>query len=247
MKLMNNNIITAVLFYAFAWTISLTTGSFAQVIYVQSSNYYVHTGQSTFNQFDINNDGVMDFAWQNHWGGNTGVCNFYQGNQQTGKFIRVNGTGNELVGTSSVSQINTFNAGWDIDENDVWNDVSCIYYITNFPDGICYAYPFGSRNQAFRLMEVDEFNDTLYYYGRIEFEFYTNGDIEISGWCYESQPNTPLPNQSCATASVQPLEQEEKKVIAMYDLLGRPVKEKRPGILIYVFDDNTTKKIYVTP
>lgn len=92
--------------------------------------------------------------------------------------------------------------------------------------------------------------DLIYrpHYACIDLTLTQNATYVVHGWSYESQPNTPITCTDSLLIDVTGLESlntdDSKHLIKVVDLMGRETENKPNTLLIYVYSDGTTEKVF---
>ena len=167
---------------------------YGQLIYVDNfDGVYPYSTSSTFN-FDINADGQNDIRLWRYSSTSSVTCSGGSSTAKYGNFRGLSNTyGLNLLNGNGQSTIGIDCTNDTLNINDIWNEYSSLYRVTQFPNGICESIGFGNHKQGFRLILTNPANGSLgYKYGYIDYTLTNVGDIIIHGWYYENTFNVPI-------------------------------------------------------
>jgi hypothetical protein len=164
---------------------------YGQITYVDNfDGVYPYSTSSTFN-FDINSDGQNDIRLWRYSLSSSTSCNGTSSIAKYGNFRGLANTyGLNLLNGNGQSTMGIDCSNDTLNINDIWNEYSSLYRITQFPNGICESIGFGNHKQGFRLILTNPANGSLgYKYGYIDYTLTSVGDIIIHGWYYSNTKN----------------------------------------------------------
>lgn len=124
--------------------------------------------------------------------------------------------------------------------------------------GLGYLYntnsSFVNENQNTRFYLGVRFyiqgTDLIYrpHYACIDLTLTQNATYVVHGWSYESQHNTPITCTESLLVDVTDVEtlnvNYTKSLINIFDIMGRKTEDKPNTLLIYVFSDGSTEKVF---
>ena len=203
--------------------------------------------------FDINDDGEMDLDLYFE---SLGVVSSTSCNDTLlgGVLHRVYFQGiSNSFGDNKVHCTDNPNLGYGIDCEGETLDLTDLWYNSaKIHDGgfltypVCYSVGYGNHKQGFRILVTNPANNqNAYIYGYIDYTLASSGDVIIHGWYYESQLNQPIIVGQEPSTNLTEIT-STKNLVQILDLMGRETTFKPNTLLIYVYDDGSTEKVFKT-
>lgn len=198
---------------------------------------------------DLNNDGIDDVVIDVH--------NLDGGNWQNKKHAEIIPLANCEVSLGTMdtcfancpppdyvsfeATANAYDSLDIIDSTGVWIDSSSYLAFTKWeaavPNACGYSCSGGYFGSAYRYAGVRIFpdNDTLYGWMKLRIFATNSGDYDLAIDAFAC---------NAYVVGLRELSQPNKEIIRIVDILGRETENKPNTLLIYIFSDGTTKKVY---
>jgi hypothetical protein len=234
----------------FVYCLFFSSFSWSQLVYVNTNDTIdidLNNEPSFYYNLDINQDGINDFRL-NHAASSSWSSLFVSGLTDSSDIIHSyfevpSMSGYKALNMTDSTLSNTSN--WMADYIQIPNNGSGILHST-FSS---YVSDFLNQSVYFGIRFFVEDNDFLYkpHYGCIDATLTLNDRLIIHGWYYQNEANSPITcsdAQLIENSSLIYISHSEKKIIKFLDIMGREVNPTQNAVLIAVYEDGSTQKIF---
>ena len=244
MKTLLLTLISLLALNSYAQIITYTTNDTVQVDIPNDPNkaYYL----------DFNQDGINDMVLQQSFGSNSGcfLSGITDSSDVLHELFYFGVPGNSISGHHVINMTDSI-----ISDNSDWMVILQTSPSASSGGGLVYStfinYVSSLLNQNFYLgvrffVEGSDFISRPHY-GCLDATLTQNKVFILHGWSYEAQPNTPITCTDSLLIDVTGIEENSnspKQLIKITDLMGRETTYKPNTILIYVYDDGTSERVF---